>query len=135
LFGIGQSVSGFQSPTIGYVLMGGAVLWAAWYLWESWKHRQERPEEPSLAPEAATEPLAQGEPWRSSQHGLLSNAMHYMEQEVDEQMRRATQPTPSLAQNDDRLAVAIYGEEQKEIQRRAEQQARENVDLQERRRR
>jgi hypothetical protein len=72
--------------------------------------------------------------WRPSQHGLLGNAMHYMDQAADEQMRRAAQPTPPLAQDDDRLAVAIYGEEQKEIQRRAEQHARENVDLQERRR-
>ena len=34
---------------------------------------------------------------------------------------------------DDRLAVATYGEEQKELQRRAQQRAKENVDLRDRR--
>jgi hypothetical protein len=77
LFGIGQSVSSFQSPIIGFFLMGVAVLWAAWYLWESRKRRQVPP-----------------------------------------------------ALEDDRLAVAIYGEEQKEREKRARQHAKENVDLQ-----
>jgi hypothetical protein len=39
LFGIGQSVSGFQSPLIGVVLMVLAVLWAAWYLLEGRKQQ------------------------------------------------------------------------------------------------
>jgi uncharacterized membrane protein YeaQ/YmgE (transglycosylase-associated protein family) len=40
------------------------------------------------------------------------------------QQQRRIRPVPA----DDRLAVAIYGEEQKELQRRAQQRARENVD-------
>jgi hypothetical protein len=43
--------------------------------------------------------------------------------------RRRARP----AMEDDRLAVATYGEEQRELQRRAEQHAKENVDLQDRR--
>ncbi len=77
--------------------------------------------------------FAEDQAWRPSQHGLLGNALHYMDQTADEQMRRAAQPEPPLAQDDDRLNVATYGEEQKEIQRRAEQRAKENVDLQDRR--
>ncbi len=41
---------------------------------------------------------AQGQPWQASQHGLLGNATHYMDQAADEQIRSAAQPGPPSAQ-------------------------------------
>ena len=57
LFGIGQSVSGFQSPVIGYILMGVAVLWAAWYLWESLLRHKEPVVLPSAHSSQAESPF------------------------------------------------------------------------------
>lgn len=43
---------------------------------------------------AKAAPPLQEQEWRPSEHGLLGNATHYMDQAVDERLRRATQPDP-----------------------------------------